>query len=180
VTERVLPKPGVSRDDASHAARRNGWQYHDLFLADGEQPFEKVWLNEPGDTSIHWIEDPILDLDYFVVQGAHQGEIADELREDFPTYSRDELRAGLDDAQDWPAFLLALQRAAAAAPPAYDPEIAGWFDRGFGHEEPAVRKMAAILTSYPGWPELRPALERLGDDEDAEVRSVAQSMLAQS
>jgi hypothetical protein len=180
VTERVLPKPAVTRDDASHTAQRNGWQYHDLFLPDGDQPFEKIWLTHDGDTSVHWIEDSVLDLDYFVVQGEHEREVADELREDLETYGRDELRAGLDEAQSWPDFLLALQRAAAAAPPAFDPEIAEWFDRGFVHEEPAVRKMTAILTSYPAWPELKAPLERLLDDEDAEVGLVARQMLAQS
>jgi hypothetical protein len=34
---RVLPKQSVVRDDASSLATRNGWRYHDMFLADARR-----------------------------------------------------------------------------------------------------------------------------------------------
>jgi hypothetical protein len=177
---RVLPKQSVSRDDATHLARRNGWQYHDMFLADGDQPFEKVWLTEDGATSVHWIEDPILELNYFAVDGEGRDEVVAELREDLDVYDREALRALVEGATEWFDLLPALHHVAAAAPPEFDQELFEWLDRGLTHEEPAVRKMAAILTAYPGWPELRAPLERLLEDEDEEVRTVAEQMLAQA
>jgi hypothetical protein len=176
---RVLPKQTVSRDDATHLARRNGWQYHDIFLADGEQPFEKVWLTEDGATSVHWIEDPILELNYFAVDGEQRDAVAAELREDLDVYDRDALRGLVEAAEEWFDLLAALHHVAAAAPPGFDPELFEWLERGLNHEEPAVRKMSAILTAYPGWPEFRAPLEQLLEDKDEEVRAVAEQMLAQ-
>jgi hypothetical protein len=174
---RVLPKPGFARDDATQFGVEHGWRYHDIFLADEEQPFEKIWLTEDGSTSIHWIEDHVLDLDYFAVQGDHRDEVVQSIRDDIDTYGRDALRELMERAQDWDELLGALHHAAAAAPPEFDPEFFGWFERGFAHEHPSARKMTAILMSYPGWPQLREPLERLLDDEDAEVRDIARTML---
>jgi hypothetical protein len=42
-----------------------------------------------------------------------------------------------------------------------------------------VRKIAAISTAYPGWPEFRALLAHAAEsDPDEEVREVAQRMLA--
>jgi hypothetical protein len=179
VLARVLPKPSVSRDDATHVAWSHGWQYHDMFLADGERPFEKVWLTDDRSTSIHWIEDPVLELSYLAVNGERCDEIADALRADLDTFDREDLRAMIERAHEWFDFLLALHHVAAAAPSVFDPELYAWFERGFTHEEPDVRKMAAILTAYPGWPEFRAPLEQLLEDPDEEVREVAGQILQQ-
>jgi hypothetical protein len=174
---RVLPKPGFARDDATQFGVEHGWRYHDIFLADEEQPFEKIWLTEDGSTSIHWIEDHVLDLDYFAVQGDRRDDVVQAIRDDIETYDHAQLRELMESAEDWDDVLAALHHVAAAAPPQFDPELFEWFERGFTHEHPAVRKMTAILTSYPGWSQFREPLERLLDDEDAEVRDVAATML---
>lgn len=174
---RVLPKVTVTRDEVTSLARSKGWQYHDMYVADGHQPFEKVWLTADGRTGIHWIEDQILELDYLVVEGDRVDEIARSLREDLDTFGRDELRALVEGACEWHTFLYALHHVAAAAPPAAEPELLTWFERGFTHEEPAVRNMTAILTSYPAWPELHRPLERLLGDDDDNVRATAARML---
>ena len=174
---RVLPRPGVTRDDATHLAAHNGWQYHDMFLADGQQPFEKIWLAQDGTASVHWIEDRVIDLDYFAVQGDDPGPVVDAIRAGVPTYDRAQLAGEMEAAEHWDELLRALYRVAAAAPPEYDPQVFDWLARGFGDEHPTVRRMTAVLTSYLGWPELRAPLERLTRDEDVETREVAHRML---
>lgn len=174
---RVLPKPGFARDDATQFGVEQGWRYHDIFLADEEQPFEKIWLTEDGSTSIHWIEDHVLDLDYFVVQGDRRDEVVRSIRDGIDTYEREQLRELMESAEDWDDLLGALHHVAAAAPQRFDPELFEWFERGLTHEHPSVRKMTAILTSYPGWSQFREPLQRMLDDEDAELRDAASMML---
>jgi hypothetical protein len=173
---RILPKPNVARDDATRMAWNNGWQYQDMFLADEERPFEKIWLADDH-TSVHWIEDAILELNYFAVQGEQADEVAETIREDVDTYDRSELREMVESAERWNEFLVALHHAAAAAPAEFDPEFFEWFGRGFNHEHPIVRKMTVILTSYPGWPQFRTPLEQVLGDEDPEVRDLAEGTL---
>src|SRR4051812_6441415 len=105
---RVLPKPSVTRDDATHLAAHNGWQYHDMFLAAGPQPFEKVWLAEDGAASVHWIEDRVIDLDYFAIQGEHPETVEQAIRDGVPTFDRAELTAEIAQAEHWDEFLRAL------------------------------------------------------------------------
>jgi hypothetical protein len=176
---RVLPKPSVSRDDVTELAWERGWKYHDMVGADEDQAFEKVWLTPDGRTGIHWLEDPVLDLNYVVIEGDGQDAIAREIEEAVPTYSREELRRMVERAEDWDDLMDALQHAAAAAPPEFDLETFGWFERAFAHEHPTVRKMAVISTAYPAWPEFRALLAEAADsDPDEEVREVAVRMLA--
>jgi hypothetical protein len=175
---RILPKQSFTRDDASRLAHQHGWQYHNIFLPEGRQPFEKVWLTDDGLTSVHWIEDGEVDLNYFLLQGEHQPQVAGAIREDVETVGRDELRSMLDRAEESDEFLSALTMAAVSAPPEFDTEVFEWLERGFTHPRPPVRQAAAILTAYPGWPEFRAPLERLAnEDEDDEVRQAAEAML---
>lgn len=168
---RILPKPPFGREDATRLAHRHGWQYHGTTPAAGEQPFEKVWL--AGATTVHWIEDPVLELDYFAVRGAHA--VADRLRAELDTYERDDLQRLMQS--DHP--LAALAHVAATAPPEFDLEIFEWFETALEDADPALRTWAAMLTGYPGWPEFRAPLEVLRTDDDDEVRAVAERMLDQ-
>jgi hypothetical protein len=167
---RVLPKPPFGREEATELARRNGWQYHDLRPGDGEQPFEKVWLT--GATSVHWIEDPVLELAYFAVRGA--AAVAHRVRADVDHYGRVELAALMDAGYP----LAALAHVAAATPCEFDLEFFEWFEFGLGHDDPALRKWAAMLTGYPAWPEFRAPLEALLEDDEEEIRALAGQMLA--
>lgn len=168
---RIVPKPPFGRDDATRLAHRHGWQYHDLHAADGEQPFEKTWL--AGATSVHWIEDPVLELEYFAVRGADA--VAERLRAELDTYERGDLHVLMQS--DHP--LAALAHVAAAAPPEFDLEIFEWFETALQDADPALRTWAAMLTAYPSWPEFRAPLEVLRGDSDGEVRAVAERMLEQ-
>jgi hypothetical protein len=175
---RILPKQTFTRDDASRLAHQLGWQYHDIFLPEGRQPFEKVWLTDDGHTSVHWIEDGEVDLNYFVVQGDNQPQVAAAIREDVEIVGRDELRSIFDRAEESDELLAALTMAAVAALPEFDHEVFQWFEAGFTHQRPSVRQASAILTAYPGWPEFRAPLERLAsEDENDDVRETAEAML---
>jgi hypothetical protein len=175
---RLLPKPSVSRDDVTHLAWDRGWRYHDMFAADDDRPFEKIWLTPNGETGIHWIEDHILDLSYLLLEGERQEDTAREIASAIPTYGREDLRELVEGASDWDDFMVALQHVAAAAPPEFDPEIFGWFEQAFEHEHPTVRKIAALSTAYPAWPEFRALLAEAANNDDVpEVRDVASRML---
>lgn len=171
---RVLPKPSVSRDDVTHLAWDRGWRYHDMFGANETQPFEKIWLTPDGLTSIHWIEDHVLGLPYLLLQGKSQDEAAREIASALPTVDRSDLRAIVDEARTADDLVAALRHVAAAAPPEFDAEIFEWFERGFEHEDAAVRKIAAIASAYPAWPEFRARLlETASNDADPDVREAA-------
>jgi hypothetical protein len=176
---RLVPEPTITRDDVSGLAHEHGWTFQELYAADEEGPFEKVWLAPDGATTIHWIEDPVIAVDYLVIGGHDEVRVAQQISDQVPTLTREDMRRLMHSAGSWDEMVRAVGYVAATAPSQFDPEVFGWLERGLRHENPDVRRVAVAATAYPGWPELRAPLRAVAEsDPEPDLRESATALLA--
>ena len=131
--------------------------------------------------TVHLFEDAGLHIELFLVDGDGAPAAAQRLRDRLAIYTPEdmpELFASMHDPNSQTAFNLRLAILAAVAPPQADPALVELFRRGFEHPDYLVRRRAALYASVPKWPELRPMVERLAnDDDEPKVRETAAASL---
>jgi HEAT repeat protein len=170
----LIPRDGVLMEDYETALEQLGATEHD--------PPQVGYLMEwsLGDTRVRLFEDAALHVEHLVVDGEGRDDVVARLRERLPTYAPEDMPALFDEIEDDDPdeFDQKLAILAAVAPKSADPALVALFHRGFEHEDPFVREQAAIVATVPAWPELRPYVERLAnEDEDDRVRDTAATAL---
>jgi hypothetical protein len=171
----LIPRLGVPSETLERAMAELG--------ADEQEPDDEgdlvVWT--VADVTVHLFEDAGLQLLQMQLEGPGKEAVAEQIRERVPTYSAEEMPAffdAIDDPDDEGEMAEALNILAAVAPMTAEPALLQLFRRGFTHPEPLVRERAAFDTMALRWPELRPDLQRLVDeDPDEDVRETAQAAL---
>ncbi len=169
----LVPKQDVTWDEIEEVLARLGATAEELEEAP-EEGLLQSW--KVGDARVHLFEDPGLLVEHLVVEGGDRDRTAEELRQRIPTYAPADMpglfaETGTDDEDELAQKLGIL---GAVAPPTADPRLLELFRQGFDHEDPIVRGRAALAATVPAWPELRPAIERLAEeDDDPLVREVA-------
>lgn len=166
----LLPKFGADWDDVEEALDDLG--------ATELEPDEgclQDWSLDDDETLVHLFSDSGLHLRHLVVEGKRRDEVAQYLRGRVPTYSPEDMpELFANEEVDFKRKLAVL---ADIAPESADPTLIELFQRGFDHEDPRVRERAALVATVPAWPELRPDIERLLDDDDEDVRESARVAL---
>ena len=146
---------------------------------DNRIPYELVWKTPDEETSIHYIEDELVQFSYIVVKGSDSQEVADEIRSGMAMYSVDDIFRWLDEARPGGDMMQAVAHLGVAAPRRFDSAFFGRFEQAFASSDPEVRRTAIWSCGYPAWPEFLSILERLStEDSHPEVREDAGILLA--
>lgn len=131
------------------------------------------------DAELRFFRDPGLGVAQLMVKGDDREQVTGRLREVIPMYTADDLvgmSADIPEASTG-ALKRMLNLLSAVAPRTADPRLLPLFRRGLHHKSSLVRHTAAIAATVPAWPELRPDIERLLDDDDEDVRETARVAL---
>lgn len=176
---RLSLKNSVTPGNLSHLAWDLDWDIYDIIKGDETRPFEKIWLANSGQTTIHYLEDRLIGVRYLLLEGKAQPETASQIREAIAVYAEADITAMFDQARGPKSLIRALRQMGAASQPAI--VIPAWcqrIEKAARHESPDVRYAAVLALAYTGWRTLRPLLEELAaDDPDPDVQKTAAAAL---
>ncbi|QSQ27577.1 hypothetical protein JY651_22855 [Pyxidicoccus parkwayensis] len=174
---RIALKDEVSRRQVESFAWKEGWSMWDFSPGGGLEPFVKSFHTEGDATAAHYLEDPMVDLHYFVVTGTEVDGVVQRIRSKLPHYSRDEVLQQFKTTADPLALARAVRIAGVAAPPDFDPDIFNALREAMSNPDTRVRSSAAAAAAFAAWREFREPLERLSADPEQRVAEVAQTVL---
>jgi hypothetical protein len=175
---RLVPTTTLSLNTIAHLGKRLAWTLRRVYLPDDLRPFEQVW--EATDrTIVHWIDDDAIEVSYFLVKGDLVAATVSAIRIEVRVYNQQELFANWDHAEHYASLERAIRLIGAGAPEAFDPTWFDYFRQAFTNEFAIVRWRAVLVSSIPGWPELKEMVDRLAlADPEELVRERAASMSA--
>lgn len=142
-------------------------------------PPEVIWASRNGETRLHFVDDPFIDLKYLAFVGAEEEQLANQARESSSVLTlQDALdRAGREEEES--ERLQTASLLGVLAPAQYEPAVFEAYRRLFASPSAAVRRRAVIAASYPAWPEFKSLLkELLATEPDGAVRARAEVALA--
>lgn len=160
-------------------AWNKSWYLHDFILPKTEEEvYEQIWLTEDESTSIHYIEDPLIDIRYLFIHGSKQVEVINAISSYLDLFQRGEIFEMIHKAASTEEYIQAIYHLGVTANHDYDKEIFELFKAVFAHSEPKVRNAAILATSYVGWKEFEEPLKNLSDsDPEKEVQEFAKFTL---
>ncbi|MBW4608227.1 MAG: hypothetical protein KME22_13660 [Hassallia sp. WJT32-NPBG1] len=175
---RIVLKENVSEEEIQHVALSQSWQLHDVILPTENNPYEKIWFAADGQTSIHYIEDFLLNVRYIAVKGEKPGQVIEQIRQLLNTYSQEEIHQMVENATEPDDLIQAIYYVGAAATSMYDADMFKMFEHMLSHSNSEVRRSAIFATAYPAWKEFCKPLEKLqASDPELTVREYANLML---
>lgn len=174
---RVALKGDVSREDVENLAWDLDWLLAEMADPSGDRPYEDVWATADERTAIHYIEDPVLELSYLVVEGGDVDAVVDQIRGAVGTYTPQEALEALRMASSRDEKIEAIYLLAIASGNE-DNEVLTALSKAAEDKDADVRHSVVVATGYLGWRQLRVLLERMRDgDQTQSVRDDAALML---
>jgi len=175
---RLIFDPMVTKADVDHFSEREGWILRDFTPFIEGELFEKIWTTEGQDAVIYYIDDPVVQTRYLVVEGPEEASVADEVRRSLVVATEGEILAGLaPDA----APAVRQRHLFAAGLLANDPGSDALFRPildALGDENDYVRYAAVIAAGYANRPEALARVRPLAESDPHEaVRSMARSVV---
>ncbi|MGH3117619.1 MAG: hypothetical protein ACRDQ2_11030 [Gaiellales bacterium] len=165
-------------DALDRIAEREGWGFETFVEETKDQPFELVWTTEDGRASIHYVEDPVLGIDYVLARGKRHDDVVNLLRSEVDTVPPSEVVAGSKEAHTKEEMIGATYLAAATASSKFDPALFDVIERALSSSAPQVRLSGIVSCGYVEWKQCRSPLERLAkSDPDDDVRRAARAAL---
>ncbi|HKE77253.1 MAG TPA: hypothetical protein VKB57_26770 [Acidimicrobiales bacterium] len=148
----------------------------DVTAEEPEDGFLASW-RLPG-ALVRIFDDPALHVVQLMVTGPDRDDVAARLRAVIPTFAPEDMPGLFAAVESRDHLVRLLGLLAALSPETADPALVALYREGFGHADALVRMSAVLDASVPGWPELRPDIERLAvADEDERVRETAATVL---
>jgi len=148
----------------------------DVTAEEPEEGFLASW-RLPG-ALVRIFDDPALHVVQLMVTGPDRDDVAARLRAVIPTFAPEDMPGLFAAVESRDHLVRLLGLLAALSPETADPALVALYREGFGHADALVRMSAVLDASVPGWPELRPDIERLAvADEDERVRETAATVL---
>jgi hypothetical protein len=170
---RIVFKEPVSFQDFAQFAESQGWRYEGGSEATDEEPEEYVWLSDDG-SELHWLNDPVLRLEYVLLIGEQPFDWETKIRIAFDSYAIEDAVREFVTAKDWEDRGLALRLVSATAPEEFNQETFDAIVAGLNEPSELVRRMAVLAVFYAQWAEFLPILNaRAVTDPDDEVRRTA-------
>ncbi|MGI5526057.1 hypothetical protein ACQEVX_01110 [Streptomyces syringium] len=169
-------KPEVTRDDTATLGWNLGWKL-DAVGREGDTPLRDLWSK--GATSITYLEDPVVQLGYFVVRGPDAAVVAQDVRSALAVCSGEEALELLKRADSRDAKVRAIYLVALTAPFEQNDLVVDAFRRIARDAEVDARHALLVGIGYNGsWPALRELAEAVQrEDPEPVVRRDAGLLL---
>jgi len=181
-SRRLVLKHCPAREEASRMADQHGWtKYSEMPIEEGESDsVEVLWRVRPG-LAFFYVENYLSDdcavgLIWSEPPVDSEGEeLLREIEQGVDVWSVNELLGAIDTAESDVELARALMRAALGAPVDFDPRFLERISRALSHPEPMVRETAVAAMMYPAWPQFRPVLRKVAQEDPSE-RVLARAM----
>jgi hypothetical protein len=174
---RVPLKENVNINDVDTLAWREEWNIQASIPRTRDNPYEVIFTAEDG-TSIHYIEDFLLGVNYLLLEGEDPAPTAERILGKLPTYSIDEIQRLVERCRTRDEQIRAIYLAAAATTPRFDASLYRLFEITLASNNPEVRSAAILGMGYAAWPAFKALLQPIeATDPDARVREDARAML---
>lgn len=175
-------KPGTTRDQVAAAASKAGLVLVNRTEGDGERlSYEEAWATADGAVSVHYVEDPLVNVSYLVLRDRGTHQLTASFLADLPAFGHAEALDLARQATDRNDQVRGLYRLAVMFP-SFDPDafdvFAAYATRA---QTPLLREAAVDAMGYRSWPQFIPLLEQIEQqDSDAEVRQRAKVILTEA
>jgi len=171
---RAIVKENVSLQKIDSLAWDENWYLYNFIPPTEEEPYEKIWKTQDEQTTIHYIEDSLINIRYFLVEGKSREEILEQIRSSLETFEKDEIVEMIKNSVEPIQYVHAIYHVGVAATQNYDSEFFELFKSAFCHSDVKVRNAAILSTGYAGWQEFQQPLDLLKtSDPDPIVREFA-------
>ncbi len=175
----IALRESVLETEVLSAAYNYRWYWSDRFAASKNRPYEITFITRDRQTSVHYIEDFLLDVHYILAIGPEADRISREAQASLATYVWADAATRLAAATTPAERVAALHLAAATLPPEPDSAIIVQLEAEASHADAEVRQAACLAMGYSGWLPFRALLERLkSSDPSSQVRKGTQVILA--
>lgn len=173
---RLVPKRNDPKSKLSTMSLDEDWLVHRILLPTETQPKKIVWLTKDKQVAIHFVEDPMVDLDYIIVEGKQEDrdKVARLIRDKLAIYDDNDIRDIVEKAETPGERISAVQHAALAAPLEFDETYFKYITDALHDPDPKVRRAALTTTAYVAWRRLKQPMEELAEsDPEPEIREFA-------
>jgi hypothetical protein len=139
-----------------------------------ETPYVVKYASHSNDVELLYIEDPVSECAYVVVDGSAWKKACDAITEQIEVWSTEEMFEELRKAANDTEKILAILRIGVGAPRDYDESFARRLRLGLADEDSAIREAAIAAFAYRIWPELDAELEEISKhdpNEDCRMRA---------
>ena len=179
---RLIPNFELDEKRIAEWIEREGWVFEKALDPDPQigRSGDIIWADPDSATALHLIFDEYTKVRYVAIEGERADEFAGRYRRLTDVFYEKQLLLDTPfHAKDREAEILAIYYLAASAPPDFDEDYYEVFNALLGHPDAAVRAEVVAAVAYPDWPELKPRLQELRDeDPDPAVRRAADDFLS--
>lgn len=167
------------REKFSLVAWQNDWEIYNIQKRGENTPYTMSYMTPDEKTGINYIENYVFDIPYISIRGENQERVAEILRASIDFYNIDELQDFIHSApEDDTQLARAIYLLGVAVEKTFDISHFNSFELCLAHPGSNVRRAAMLSAAGVGWPEFRPLLEHIRDnDSDPELRSYANTTL---
>lgn len=175
-TVRLVPAPLTDLELMAATFISLGLTRHAAHAAEevNHSPQEEIWLTGDAKTSVHWINDELLDVSYIAVRGINSTALAKSIRAEVPMDDIPQLHARVVADRDSNVLIDTLYRTAIVAGSNYDSQAFALLRWGLNDPDPLIRRVSLVAVSIVGWERFIPILDEISkQDLVGEVRDQA-------
>lgn len=170
----AILKKNVTRTQINVFARKHLWWWADFFRDSPQAVYEDVWMTRDDRTTIRYVEDEMLALNYFEIDGEKQKQVAVLIHRGLDTYNLQEIYQILRKATTPDEIIEAIHLVGVVSPQKFEPELFDFFQTVFANRDSKIRHEGIVATYYAGWRELEePLIKIKNSDLDEELRDFA-------
>lgn len=176
----VIKKESAGRGFFLERFEQGGWIYLGQMEQTEREPFQMEWRTEDKKTSVTYIEDFVIRVNYLFIRGEKVNEAVSKAEEMFREviYTREEILNMWQQAKDRNQKIVGIYYVGASASSYYKEEIYRAFEEAFRDTDLEVRLAAVWAVSCLAWPKVRELLGRISEIEsDTEVEDAIKSLL---
>ncbi len=172
----LIPKPPFTDLEMYKITRFTTWIFSETASRDTDNniPFELMWKTKDEETTIHYIEDELVQFSYIVVKGKDVDKVVSKICSKIEVYSNEEIFRKFIDATNRSEKMKAVAYLGVASPYKFDAQFFELLQTAFSDVDSEVRRTAVWCIGYASWPEFKETLDRLAkSDPDELVREHA-------
>ncbi len=160
--------------------QKNDWLLTGEEQRTDEKPYEIIWRTDDSKSTVHYIQDHIMERNYFIIKGENIAQVKDDILDMFSRYlyTEDEIFEMWKKAKSQEEKIRAIYYVGVAAPSEPDSRLLNIFKEAFGDPDSEVRLAAVWAVSYVDWHEVQKLVKDASiSDSNEEVRDTAATLM---
>ena len=176
----LIIKPHVKKGIFLNRFLDNDWMLWGENPRSDVAPYEVVWTSEDELSSIHYIEDHMVNIRYLQIKSEKVDAITDFVQTLFPDelYRSNQIFQMVDKAESPKVQARGLAYLAVSAPSEFDQSYYDLFDQALQSPDIDLRLATLLVLSYVEWAPIKRLVREVSlKDQDKQVREAASTIL---